>query len=995
VERVHEIGCSFHHVSRVLICQTCQYGLHTGPNNTAPLNHFKTYHTVRKDFLDKVKEIFATLNTANPNNILLPTPFDPAIPDLRLYHGWYCRRPLVSTSGGTTELSQCRYLSHSTAHFMRHQNAYHRNNNPADFLCQKVLMQSFFPNTYKRWFPVADVSVFNHRQLYTQRPAWRIPIEQTISQNLPQNRGNHAIQSREQFSPSVSDAVNSTNSIEELSWLVIQTALQDIILRILKLCGSSSASDIHDSDMMDEFLAIDSGQSGHNSNILQPTPGLPDTPWLSRTGWSTHLAGCDLVSLAYQTEHPGWQDENDLNLIFTAVVEAAESYFQNACKIAQSSSHALRRWARSISSTECSPAPFRFVQSPATFKRYTRYWTRLLCYLCRSALPDSASQGVIQFTTQQSDARNKVIFRAEEFVHGYRSSTSKLERSIHTLFLTLIQQYLPSTSYENPLLHFLACMGIDKCSGSFRQPGTFTPILAGFVYCIRIIIIYEAHRLSLPLKNNNLLSTFRSLHSQYLTSNSEYPFGDIINLLGYGIKCCTDISHPIIQWSTDRNSVIYHNQKLEITNLGRMIGELVDISYSIGLNFFGWEETDLAGLKLREICDELGNRQIGYSFLNDQRNSEILNPRRILRRFLSTSNPISGLFSSPVPSQLRSKYRLVVQEEFEKLLHTAEIFLEILLVLSHLACGQPPRGTELLSVLVCNTPTHQRHIFVINGELGIITNYNKSQSVVGKGTIILRTFPQCISRLWICYLAFTKPLLAFAEKTLHNQLNSSANSDLLHSKSIAFYTLPIYDQTTPPTVSNLLFHSRQNAWKTIRLTNLLRYYGLEYLSFEALSVSVYRHLAISIFRKRIQHAVLVEDMHHEKEVVPIATRQAGHSQTTSRRYYATEISQFNLLDYHMLDQFQQTSQAWHHHFHLDQHVLYKLRLPAAISNRLNPPIGSKAPLRLPRKTNPARKPNQSRLQQHVKNHGRLTMAIACIKIVKPPGFRRQNYAIYE
>ena len=749
-------------------------------------------------------------------------------------------------------------------------------------------------------------------------------------------------------------------------------------------------------EMIEDFLETYSSYGFQHHNTLQPTPGLPDTPWLLRTDWSNHFFGRDLFDLANQTDHPGWQDENETKLLFTVVVDAAESYFNHASTVAQGSSHALRRWARSISATECSPAPFRFVQTLATFKRYARYWTRLLCYLCRSLLPNAASQGLLKLNLRQSTALNKVIFRAEECVHGYRSSTNKLQQSIHKLFLTLIEQNLPSSSFDSPLLHFVGCLGIDKQWGSFRQPGTFTPILAGFVYCIRIIAIYETYQIDRTSIDNQVLSTFRDFHRLYLTSNSEYPFGDIINLLGYGIKCCSDISNPIIQWSPDCDSVHYHGKQLEIQRVGTMIRELVNIAYSLGMKFFAWEKTDYTNIPLSTIHDELGNRQIGYSFLTDPQNSVILNPRRILHRLLSKSGTHTSLFASSNKSSSKAQRQLVVQEEFEKLLQVGEIFLEILLVLSHLACGQPPRGTELLSILVCNTATHQRHLFVINGELAIITNYNKSQSVVGKGTLILRTFPECLSRLWICYLAFTKPVLAFAENTLHHQLNSSSNADLVFSKSIAFHTLPIYRQTTPPTINNLLFHSRHRVWKTDKLSKLLSYYGLEFLSFESLSVSVYRHLAISIFRKRIRHAQLVEDMDQERASISIATRQAGHSRTTSRRYYAIEIAEFNLLDYETLNLFQQTSQAWHQHFGLDKHIPHELIPPAAINVRLNPPLGSKVPLRLPRKNYDQPRQNLPLQSQHdFPIDMRTSDSLICIKIVQPTGFHRNQYSIYH
>ena len=222
MERIPEIGCTFHTRSRVLICESCRYGLHTGNDNMAPVNHFKTYHNAGIESLGIMKAIFAKLNTACGNDIQLPNPFEPPIPYLKIEYGWYCRRPCSTMTGVSTQSVQCQYLSHSTDHFLRHQNKLHRNNNPADFLCQKVLMQSFFPNTYKHWFPVSDLTVYDHRPLYTQRPAWGIPIEKTISHVRQENQDSSVRLRRSEGGSLVglSGGVVGSGSLEEHSTYV-------------------------------------------------------------------------------------------------------------------------------------------------------------------------------------------------------------------------------------------------------------------------------------------------------------------------------------------------------------------------------------------------------------------------------------------------------------------------------------------------------------------------------------------------------------------------------------------------------------------------------------------------------------------------------------------------------------------------------------------------------------------------------------------------------
>lgn len=747
---------------------------------------------------------------------------------------------------------------------------------------------------------------------------------------------------------------------------------------------------------LEEFMETYGGENGLEKNFVGPASGVHDGPWLMRTGWTKHFNGHDTYSLALQTQHPGPYDENDMDLIFSVVVDAGYRYFELIHDKAQTSSHSLLRWARSVSTTDCSPAPFRFVQSPATFKRYARYWTRFLCYLCRSTLPEASSQPLLILDTNQVRLRDDLIVQAENYYHGYSTSRADLQTTIHKLFLAFIKQYMPRSSFQSPIIQYLACLGIDIRKRSFRQPSTYTPILAGFVYCIRIILIYEAHSQVDTLGSADILGIFKEMQSVYLAAVSEYPFGEILNLLAYGIKCCTEVKDPMIQWTRDGESLFYCGEHLEIANIGTMMQELADSAYSIGLKYFGWQELDLVHLDLSKLHDELGNRQVGYSFLNDIRNTASLNPRKILMRFLSTTVPVSPLFTvsrNPVSGKRQS---IVRPDEFEKLLQAMEIFLELLLVLTHLSCGQPPRGTELLTVLVSNTVTHQRHIFLVNGELAILTRYNKSQAVLGKEKPILRTLPPCISQLWILYLAFTKPLILFAETTFNKQVNCESNRARISPGYTAFHTLPMYTSTTPPSISNLLFHSRQKKWITDRMTRLLRYYTADYLSFDNLCVSVYRNIAISIYRKRLQHVSLMEDIEKERQTLQIAIEQAGHSRNTSRRFYATEVTEFNIMDSDIRQIFQETSQAWHQHFGLNSYSVSQSVFTPAMYARLNPPLGSKVPLRLyPLQRNRLHLSSDLVMDHSAPRYRSFTSPLRHILIERPLAFKASDYTDYS
>jgi len=183
MEIIPEIGCTFHLACKVLICQSCCYGLHPEKNNTPPLNHFKCFHDTDRSFIQTVQKTYQRFYPTPPESIKNPAAFGPPIPDLDINYAWYCRRRIPFSESLPIEEATCDFISRSTNHFMRHQTACHPNNNNDDFLCQKVLVQTFFPNKYQSLFPVSDLTVFDHRPLIKTRPHWRVPIEKTIEPN--------------------------------------------------------------------------------------------------------------------------------------------------------------------------------------------------------------------------------------------------------------------------------------------------------------------------------------------------------------------------------------------------------------------------------------------------------------------------------------------------------------------------------------------------------------------------------------------------------------------------------------------------------------------------------------------------------------------------------------------------------------------------------------------------------------------------------------------
>lgn len=92
-------------------------------------------------------------------------------------------------------------------------------------------------------------------------------------------------------------------------------------------------------------------------------------------------------------------------------------------------------------------------------------------------------------------------------------------------------------------------------------------------------------------------------------------------------------------------------------------------------------------------------------------------------------------------------------------------FLERLLLLIHIAAGQPGRATELLSLRHINT-VHGRHrnIFIENGLASTVTAYHKGYSVSNSTKIIHRFLSKPVSELVVYYLWLVMPFAQNLER---------------------------------------------------------------------------------------------------------------------------------------------------------------------------------------------------------------------------------------
>ncbi|RGP59552.1 recq family [Fusarium longipes] len=86
-------------------------------------------------------------------------------------------------------------------------------------------------------------------------------------------------------------------------------------------------------------------------------------------------------------------------------------------------------------------------------------------------------------------------------------------------------------------------------------------------------------------------------------------------------------------------------------------------------------------------------------------------------------------------------------------------FEEFLLLLAHITGGQPSRGEEITGLRLINGINRDRNIFIIDGEVVLVTQYHKSLAHFDLPKVIPCFLPGRIGQLFVIYIIYIRPLI--------------------------------------------------------------------------------------------------------------------------------------------------------------------------------------------------------------------------------------------
>jgi hypothetical protein len=434
------------------------------------------------------------------------------------------------------------------------------------------------------------------------------------------------------------------------------------------------------------------------------------------------------------------------------------------------------RWLRSARPNEPDVRPLGRMQSKSSQQRAARLWARLLCYCVRLVAAgdedddeDEEEEEEHQHQHQKKSPLQPLVGTARLFPwhgrekpaarmlwrivsrKGGKSADTAREARKYVLFLSeeLIYQDVCHKPFESGLIHFLAVLGINPDTLRLRTAPGYSSLLGLLVYCMRVLAA-EAFLPSEHRDNQGEVETCSLLQqrSRTLVDGSHSPMSVMLSVLSYAKFVSLRTPGSIagsMRWSLYQQTLFIKGRPVELARFRTMEQSVAasaeQVLWEQLLRMQKEENNDRLSVELAAIQDDVRIVQRGVSFLFPsgmqegerwmfKRLASVLAARRLYER-RGGAIQRDGESEGEIEESSRSDGGRPVQwrpQEVRRHLRHIQRFFELFSLAVHVAGGQPARGPELLSVRWRKGAVQDRNLYVTDGQVAVITRYNKTQS---------------------------------------------------------------------------------------------------------------------------------------------------------------------------------------------------------------------------------------------------------------------------
>ncbi|KAI3578614.1 hypothetical protein IWW34DRAFT_737753 [Fusarium oxysporum f. sp. albedinis] len=852
---------------QILICRLCQAAVRPGSSIET---HFRQKHLLKGQVLKDIKDYYGTLELADPKLAATPEDNSEAIEQLVISHGYSC--------------NACRYLTIARDNIVRHwREAGH---GAAEERWTEVRLQTWMGGHYARYWIVRDDS----------------------DSNGP------------------SDTADEANARS-------QSAMDEVIAASEARLKEKDAARLRKGDLKED---IDR-----------------DSSWVKRVGWVRHFGSRDLTSIHDAAE---WlraraatgrrtvaQDDEEAvreRLLLGRLGQSFDREVERCCWRLDSVPTETLQWLASISSTTPSGQPFGRKGKEASMIKYKSVGHRYLgfCWkayrigrkealerwavrftdeqwsllqdiadeLERDRVPSSHDSGFFSGRERQATDKDEDEYQdddnSDEDERGSEGMTSSLDgaldRAVFNFIVASIKTHVGGNVYTNSLLCFCAALGINRHPLGYLEPHLYTGMLAGILWWARLFFL-EAVFENQPVDQDEVgieaVLTFREEHTSWMCIGTHSVISTIIGWMAYGKGYRQkNGGQPSIRWSDDEEGLFHMGEHISVEDFTRTLRDEVTEAEKLLNGLFGgvWQ-TVSKKIDMGRIVDNMIRLGAGQSFASNPKNKWLeAGPAKVMR-----------LMEASIWDAARVRWK---RQRVKRWLRDLRLLRETLLVLVHTWGGLPGRGPEITTLRHCDSWQLIRNVFILDGQVMIVTDRDKMKAIRDNGRKVARFIPDRIGRMVVAYIAWLLP----TERVLRQecQLNEP------HGEQLEY----------------MWRDGSSSVWETDRLSKKLARV-MQAGTGVRLGVGRYRAIAIEMGRRirglviRQLEGKMDEDEDENVEIDPITGEpvdcggswnivwdlQSTHGTRIARQHYAVHIGFPGKLQPEMIATFKEISKLWH------------------------------------------------------------------------------------
>ncbi|KAG2365348.1 hypothetical protein BDR07DRAFT_1277326, partial [Suillus spraguei] len=593
------------------------------------------------------------------------------------------------------------------------------------------------------------------------------------------------------------------------------------------------------------------------------------SPWLLTTRWHEYMGTYPTEELRLMVAMP--QDRDGLQKLKYSV----EVYFENALALIPNTDELTLQKLNSPDPVNgISNTPLHKHQQPETMQRYLFPMVSLLAMLIRSDTDRPYHIPMPDYMEQLVDDLDLSVAQDSQTDQGV------IADNIHRIFMCLWQTKWERTDMNpipDPTERCLALLTLQR-DGSFKEPKDVTGIIAKDEYCMRLAFLREIKNRVASGQAEDESVAFHDLEP-YVTEKNHFTFSRLRSLQHRASALAYDtMSLPRLLWidgSTWR-TMLYKGNRVDLDDVCSMFADteakLVD----------AWENSVLKNVDIRidydVISDDLTNKDVGYSFLSDPRNSCFTRRDRLLHAFFHDKAIFSHF------AVVRQGEIVWNQATLRTWLQDYADFHSLLLLRCEMLSGAPGRGTELTAMTYRNTRTRPtRNLVMLGKHITMLCLYSKTSALTGKDKMIPHSLDAVTGDILIQDLALARPFAEFAASICFPN----------HAEVMQLYRQHMFIRF------DKLFNSSD-------LSSVMTRHSLPFLNY-GLTINSWRHIQTAWKRKFNCSMYDVMDQDAEDTVDAL---QAGHSRATENRIYGLSTQALAGAAEDVLPLFLNASTAW-------------------------------------------------------------------------------------